>query len=249
MADEPTMWEAADAYERYVGRWSEQVAREFVEWLALPDGLRWLDVGCGTGALSRSIAATAAPRIVHGIDRSDGFVEGARRRADRGGIQRFSVGDALDLPVDDATFDVAVSGLVLNFLPDATRAVSELRRSLDNGGTVALYVWDYAEGMQLIRYFWDAAIALDPAALALAFRSASPRPSRSCSDARASSGSRRPRSSYRRDSRTSMTTGRRSWVARARRPPMQCHLARSNATPCVPVYAPHSPRAQTGRSR
>jgi SAM-dependent methyltransferase len=107
------------------------------------------------------------PRIVHGIDRSDGFVEGARRRADRGGIQRFSVGDALDLPVDDATFDVAVSGLVLNFLPDATRAVSELRRSIDDGGNVALYVWDYAEGMQLIRYFWDAAIALDPAALAL----------------------------------------------------------------------------------
>ena len=167
MADEPTIWEAADAYERYIGRWSGYVAREFVEWLALPNDLRWLDVGCGTGALSRAIAAAAAPSSVHGIDSSDGFVEGARQRADTGGVQRFSVGDALDLPVGDATFDVAVSGLVLNFLPDPARAVSELRRSVEVGGTVALYVWDYAEGMQLIRYFWDAAIALDPAALAL----------------------------------------------------------------------------------
>jgi SAM-dependent methyltransferase len=167
MADEPTIWEAADAYERYIGRWSEQVAREFVGWLALPDDLRWLDVGCGTGALSRAIAAAAAPRIVHGIDRSDGFVEGARRRADPRSVQRFSAGDALDLPVGDATFDVAVSGLVLNFLPDPVRAVSELRRSIEIGGTVALYVWDYAEGMQLIRSFWDAAIELDPAARAL----------------------------------------------------------------------------------
>ena len=167
MADEPTIWEAADAYERYIGRWSGHVAREFVEWLALPHDLRWLDVGCGTGALSRAIGAAAAPSSVHGIDSSDGFVEGARQRADPGGVQRFSVGDALDLPVGDATFDVAVSGLVLNFLPDPARAVSELRRSVEVGGTVALYVWDYTEGMQLIRYFWDAAIALDPAALAL----------------------------------------------------------------------------------
>jgi SAM-dependent methyltransferase len=167
MADEPTIWEAADAYERYIGRWSEQVARAFVEWLALPDDLRWLDVGCGTGALSRAIADAAAPRIVHGIDRSDGFVEGAKQRADPGGVQRFSVGDALDLPVGDATFDVAVSGLVLNFLPDPARAVSELCRSIEVGGTVALYVWDYTDGMQLIRYFWDAANALDPAARAL----------------------------------------------------------------------------------
>ncbi len=167
MADEPTIWEAADAYERYIGRWSEPVARAFVEWLSLPEDLRWLDVGCGTGALSRAIAAGVAPRIVHGVDRSDGFIEGARQRADTVGVQRFTVGEALDLPVDDATFDVAVSGLVLNFLPDPARAVSELRRSVEDGGTVALYVWDYTEGMQLIRYFWDAAIALDPAALAL----------------------------------------------------------------------------------
>ncbi len=104
------------------------------------------------------------PGIVHGIDRSDGFVEGARQRASADGDLRFSVGDALDLPVDDATFDVGVSGLVVNFLPDPARAVSELRRSVDVGGTVALYVWDYTDGMELIRCFWDAAVALDPAA-------------------------------------------------------------------------------------
>jgi SAM-dependent methyltransferase len=167
VTDEVSIWGVAEAYERYIGRWSEPVAAEFVAWLDLADGLRWLDVGCGTGALSRAIAASAAPAGVHGIDRSDGFVELARERARPGDGQGFSTGDALDLPIDDATFDVAVSGLVVNFLPDHARAVSELRRAVRPGGTVALYVWDYADGMELIRYFWDAAATIDPAAIEL----------------------------------------------------------------------------------
>jgi SAM-dependent methyltransferase len=166
VTDEASIWEVAEAYERYVGRWSVPVASDFVAWLALPGGLRWLDVGCGTGAVSRAVAAGAAPELVHGIDRSGGFVEYAARQAGRATV-RFSVGDALELPVADGTFDVAVSGLVLNFLPDPARAVSELRRAVRRGGTAALYVWDYAEGMQLIRCFWDAAVALDPDARAL----------------------------------------------------------------------------------
>jgi SAM-dependent methyltransferase len=164
VTEETSIWALSEAYERYIGRWSEPIAAAFIEWLNLPRGLRWLDVGCGTGALARAVAAGAAPALVHGIDRSAGFVERAGQLANGDASQRFSTGDALALPVVDGTFDVAVSGLVLNFLDPAEQAVSELRRVLRPGGTVALYVWDYASGMQLIRFFWDAAIELDPSA-------------------------------------------------------------------------------------
>jgi SAM-dependent methyltransferase len=167
MEAEPSIWSVAEAYERYIGRWSRPVGGELLDWLELAPGLRWLDVGCGTGALSRAIAAAASPGLVYGIDSSEGFVALARARADDPSTQGFSTGDALDLPVDDESYDVAVSGLVLNFLGDHARAVSELRRAVRPGGTVAVYVWDYAEGMELIRRFWDAAIAIDPAAGAL----------------------------------------------------------------------------------
>jgi SAM-dependent methyltransferase len=167
MADDASIWEVSEAYERYIGRWSRPVADEFVGWLALPGGLRWLDVGCGTGALARAIAAAADPLLVQGVDRSSGFVERARRLAGSTGPQRFSEGDALDLPVADSSFDVAVSGLVLNFLEPPAQAVSELRRAVCTGGTVAVYVWDYTSGMQLLRRFWDGAGALDPEAVPL----------------------------------------------------------------------------------
>ncbi len=131
-----------------------QLARDF-------PGKAWLDVGCGTGALSQRIVEAAAPAAVTGIDSSEGFV--AHASAHVAGAQ-FRVGDAQALPVSDREFDAVVSGLVLNFVPDQPRAVAEMRRAARPGGTVAVYVWDYAGEMQLIRRFWDAAIALDPAA-------------------------------------------------------------------------------------
>jgi SAM-dependent methyltransferase len=163
----PSIWAVAEAYERFIGRWSEPVGVAFVDWLALPPGLRWLDVGCGTGALSRAIAAAASPALVHGIDSSAAFAERAQALAPDQQRLRFSTGDALDLPVADASFDVAVAGLVLNFLGDHARAVAELRRCVRPGGTIAAYVWDYAGEMQLLRRFWDAAVALDPTAAGL----------------------------------------------------------------------------------
>jgi len=157
------VWAAGDAYEPYIGRWSRLVARDFVAWLALPPRQRWLDIGCGTGALTQTILANADPAEVTGVDPSEGFLATARRRADDARA-RFHVGDAQALPIDDAAADAAVSGLVLNFVPDPAKAIAEMRRVVRSGGIVALYVWDYAGEMQLIRCFWDAAIALDPAA-------------------------------------------------------------------------------------
>jgi len=155
------VWAQGTGYERYIGRWSRPVAAAFLDWLALPRGLAWLDVGCGTGALSQRIVASAAPARVVGVDPSEAFV--AHSDAHVAGAQ-FRTGDAQALPVSDGEFDVVVSGLVLNFVPDQPKAVAEMRRAARPGGTVALYVWDYAGKMQLIRRFWDAAAAFDPAA-------------------------------------------------------------------------------------
>jgi SAM-dependent methyltransferase len=159
-------WARGDSYESYVGRWSRPVAREFVRWLAIPEGSRWLDVGCGTGALSQILLEEAHPTRVKAIDRSDGFVEFARRQVDDRRAE-FEVGDAQGLSVETGTYDAAVSGLVLNFVPQPDRMVSEMRRVVRVGGTVALYVWDYAGKMQLMRHFWNAASALDPSSMDL----------------------------------------------------------------------------------
>jgi SAM-dependent methyltransferase len=156
-------WDSGDAYEPYVGRWSRLVAREFLGWLAVPPGGCWLDVGCGTGALVETILALTAPSEVVGIDPSPAYVDFARDRVNDPRV-RFDVGDAQALQAASATFDAVVAGLVLNFVPEPDRAVSEMARVARPGGVVAAYVWDYAEGMQMMRYFWDAAAALDPRA-------------------------------------------------------------------------------------
>jgi SAM-dependent methyltransferase len=156
-------WDSGAAYEPYVGRWSRLVAREFLAWLMVPPGRRWLDVGCGTGALTQTILSAAEPASVIGVDRSPGYVRFAREQV---GDRRasFELGDAQAIAHPPASFDVAVSGLVLNFVPNPALAVSEMTRVTRPGGTVAAYVWDYAGKMELMRYFWDAAVALDPAA-------------------------------------------------------------------------------------
>ena len=160
------VWASGDAYEPYVGRWSRLVASEFLEWLNLPPGLHWLDVGCGTGALSEAILDRCAPAALLGVDSSEGYLAHARARL---GDQRarFEVGDARRLPVPDGSFDAVVSGLVLNFVPEPDRLVAEMCRAARYPGTVAVYVWDYADRMELMRHFWDAAVELDPAALEL----------------------------------------------------------------------------------
>jgi len=156
-------WSAGAAYEAYIGRWSRLVAREFVRALAVPRDRSWLDVGCGSGALVDAIVDGAEPRHVMGVDGSRGFVRHARAGS-RGKTITFQAGDARALPVREGSFDAVVSGLVLNFVAEPARMVAEMFRAARPGGRVALYVWDYASGMELLRYFWNAATALDPTA-------------------------------------------------------------------------------------
>ncbi|HEX4864709.1 MAG TPA: methyltransferase domain-containing protein [Acidimicrobiales bacterium] len=149
-----------------MGRWSRRVAREFLRWLAVEPGRQWLDVGCGTGALTETILALAQPAGVEAMDPSEGYLERAGRQIDDPRVT-FGVGNAQAVPSPDRRFDAVVSGLVLNFVPDPPGAVEEMTRVAADGGVVAAYVWDYAEGMQLIRRFWDSAMALEPAAVSL----------------------------------------------------------------------------------
>lgn len=158
-------WDGGDAYELFMGRWSHEVATVFVGELAKPDGLKWLDVGCGTGALLNVIATQASPSAISGVDPSPEFLATAADRLGR--LADLHVADGEHLPFDDDSFDVVVSGLALNFMPDPEAAVKEWRRVTAPGGVVSAYVWDYADGMQFLRSFWDAAIALDPAAESL----------------------------------------------------------------------------------
>ncbi len=163
MEQRPDAWAAGDHYEPYCGRWSRLVAREFLRWLDAAPALDWLDVGCGTGALTSTILDAVDPNLVRGVDPSSAFVAFATARvtSPRAGLQ---VGDARALPFDSASFDVVVAGLALNFVPEPPQAIAEMARVLRPGGQMAVYVWDYAARMELIRYFWDAAVALDPAA-------------------------------------------------------------------------------------
>jgi len=158
-------WERGSPYERYAGRWSRSVAPLFLSWLNIPAGRRWLDVGCGTGALCAAIVDRCSPASVTAIEPSEGFLETARENLAHRAVLR--QGSATDVPLDDAAVDVVVSGLVLNFVPDQHAALLEMARVTDDRGTIAAYVWDYSGRMELMRYFWDAAVELDPQAAQL----------------------------------------------------------------------------------
>ena len=155
-------WERGSPYEQYVGRWSRRVAPLFLSWLAIPAGRRWLDVGCGTGALCAAIVDRCSPSSVVGVEPSEGFLKTARENlAGRAALHQ---GSATAIPLGDVAVDVVVSGLVLNFVPDQRAALAEMARVTGKGGTIAAYVWDYAGKMELMRFFWDAAVELNPGA-------------------------------------------------------------------------------------
>jgi SAM-dependent methyltransferase len=158
-------WERGSPYERYIGRWSRRVAPQFLAWLDAPSGRRWLDVGCGTGALSAAILDHCAPSAVVGVEPSEGFRQLAA--SSLGTRATLLPGDAAALPLDDAAVDITVCALVLNFVPDLRAGLAEMVRVTAPDGILAAYVWDYAQGMEPIRLFWDAAVALDPAAAQL----------------------------------------------------------------------------------
>jgi ubiquinone/menaquinone biosynthesis C-methylase UbiE len=157
-------WHAGDRYEAYMGRWSRQLAPRFLDWLGAAENLDWLEVGCGTGALSAAIVARCNPKSLIAIDPSQDFIETARGSVADARVE-FRTGDAQQLALASGSRDVVASALVLNFVPDRAKALAEMQRVARPGGTIAFCVWDYAGGgVEFIRAFWKAAVELDPAA-------------------------------------------------------------------------------------
>jgi SAM-dependent methyltransferase len=156
-------WSDAFAYESFIGRWSRLVAREFLRWLTVPPAGAWLDFGCGTGALSQTILAAQSPRLIVGCDPSATYVDFARSRTADPRAE-FVVARLPDLPQVTGGFDAVVAGLVLNFLPVPAEGLAAMTARARPGGTLAAYVWDYAGEMELLRIFWDTAVALDAGA-------------------------------------------------------------------------------------
>jgi SAM-dependent methyltransferase len=159
----PGIWSSADLYDRFMGRWSRALAVDVITWMDPPSGLRWLDVGCGTGAVSEVVLERCAPLSLIAVDPSADYAAVTRARLVDARLDVVVAG-AEHLPVPDYGVGMVVCGLVLNFVPDPAAAAREMRRVLAPGGEVAVYVWDYSDGMQMLRYFWDAAIVEDAAA-------------------------------------------------------------------------------------
>ena len=161
MTQQPEIFVESDAYERFMGRWSRRLAPLLVKFASVDERDVVLDVGSGTGALAFAMAGAMPSVRVTGVDPSAGYVRYAqgRTRSDR---VRFFVGDAQALQLPDATFDKTLSLLVINFIPDPAKALREMIRVTRPGGVVAAAVWDYGEGMEMLRVFWDEAVALDP---------------------------------------------------------------------------------------
>lgn len=160
----PDVWADGPAYDAYVGRWSRIVARDFLAWLAIAPNRHWLEVGCGTGVLTQAILQYAQPAEIQAIDPSLKYVAFAREQV-RDTRVHFDVSTVQSLARATSAYDVVVSGLVLNFLPQPQRALAEMIHATRDGGTLAAYVWDYAGKMQFMRHFWNAACALNPQAL------------------------------------------------------------------------------------
>jgi SAM-dependent methyltransferase len=157
------MFSLGEAYEIFMGRWSVRLAPLLVRFAGVIDDDDVLDVGSGTGALAATVAALAPSSRIVGIDRSEPYVAVARARHESQRLH-FEVGDAQQLPLKEGSFDRTLSLLILNFVPDPKRALTEMVRVTRPGGTVAAAVWDYGEGMEMLRVFWDEVIALDPRA-------------------------------------------------------------------------------------
>lgn len=160
-----SVFSEARAYERFMGRWSRSLAPLLVRFAGVSDGNSVLDVGSGTGALTAAVAAAAPSSRVIGIDPAAPYVALAQSQHGSALIS-FEIGDAPQMHFASSTFDSTLSLLVFNFIPDARKALGEMRRVTKSKGTVAAAVWDYGEGMEMLRVFWDEAVALQPSSAA-----------------------------------------------------------------------------------
>ncbi len=145
MSEAESFFTDAEAYELAIGRWSRVAGGIFLDWLSLPDGLRWLDVGCGTGSFTELVVDGCAPSAISAIDPSEQQIALAIGKPGASRVD-YRQGDAMALPFGDGEFDVAVMALVIQYVDNRTTAMAEMKRVVRPGGTVAAYVWPKDEG-------------------------------------------------------------------------------------------------------
>lgn len=148
-------------YDNFMGRWSRQVATQFLDWIAVERGLGWLDVGCGAGMLGQTVIQNCAPSSVTGADPLEKSIVAAKQHPDNKNIQ-LEIGDAQDLPFEDSKFDAVISGLMIKFVPDKVKAICEMKRVVRPGSVIALYDWDMDSNMNTTRHFWEAVADIIP---------------------------------------------------------------------------------------
>jgi SAM-dependent methyltransferase len=159
---EAKMFAMSAGYEHFMGRWSRLLAPSYIAFAGVRNGDHVLDVGTGTGALAAAVEAGMPASEIVGVDPSEGFIAYAQKNV-ASARAHFEVGDAQALKFKDAAFDNTLALLVMNFIPDPNKAIAKIRRVTRPQGVVSACVWDYDAGMQMLRFFWDEAVALDPA--------------------------------------------------------------------------------------
>lgn len=145
MSTNQIRFDDGEAYERYMGKWSQLAGNAFLDWLVPKPGLRWLDVGCGNGAFTELLAERCKPTSLHGVDPAEGQLIFARARP-VSQIAQFVQGDAMALPFQDDMFEMAVMPLVIFFVPEPSKGVAEMVRVVRPGGAVTAYAWDMPGG-------------------------------------------------------------------------------------------------------
>ena len=153
--------ETYSQYDKFMGRWSRQVATQFIDWVEAERELSWLDVGCGVGILAETVIKSCSPSVIVGADPLEKSIEAAKRHPDNKGIE-FHIGDAENLPFEGAKFDVVISGLMIKFVANKLRAISEMKRVARPGSIIALYDWDMDSNMNTTRHFWEAVATMIP---------------------------------------------------------------------------------------
>ena len=153
-------WTSGNQYERFMGRWSKLISQKFLAWFSVPPSRVWLDVGCGTGSLTKLILEKYRPKKVISIDSSKEFISYSKQSIISPNVY-FQIGMAEELEIESNSIDAVVSGIMLNFVPQPKTIIAEMIRVAKPGGTIGIFVWDYPKGMEMLRYFWDAAVELD----------------------------------------------------------------------------------------
>ena len=153
-----------DAYNNFMGHWSALVAVKFISWLKVDQGRRWLDLGCGTGVLTKSILEYGSPDFVHGIDPTEDYIAHCKSAFREDTRASFSIGGYSDLQAISETYDAVVAGLMLNFADKPQDAVIAMRNITADNGIVGVYIWDYNQKMEMLSHFWEAVVELDSGA-------------------------------------------------------------------------------------